>query len=261
MTKKFAYILASLFLAATFTSKAHADIYKYVDDEGVIHFSNVPESSAAKKVIKEGGRQKAASAPAPHKPDTAEAAPSDGTPKAGPLAQQADQPEGSAADNVPYADIIKDKCEKYGVNSSIVKAIIKAESNFNPVAVSNKGAQGLMQLMPSTAADMSVLNSFDPEQNIEGGVHYFRSLLDIFRGDVELSVAAYNCGQGRVIRSGNTVPDISETKSYVKKVLKYTDNPLTGISLTRPIYKIEMGDGSVIFTDTPVAGANCSRVQ
>jgi len=262
MTKKFAYILALFLLAAAPASQAHADIYKYVDEDGVIHFSNVPVDSGAKKVIKEDtAPEKKAPAPSPDKvaePARHKAVPApQAAPQAGPVAAPVDMPSGS----VPYADIIKEKCDKYGVDSAVVKAIIKAESNFNPAAVSNKGARGLMQLMPNTAADMAVMNSFDPEQNIEGGVHYLRSLLDMFGGDVELSVAAYNCGQGRVIRSGNCVPEIAETKNYVKKVLKYTNNPVTGVTLSRPIYKIEMKDGSVIFTDTPVAGTNCSRVD
>jgi len=269
MTKKYAYILAATILSAAFTVQAQADIYKFVDEEGVVHFSNVPVSTEAKKVVKEStlpkpekksNAQAKAPDPAPEKKSACEGM-AGGELKPDPQVGPVARPAVSSDADVPYADIIKDKCDKYGVDTGLVKSIIKAESNFNASAVSNKGARGLMQLMPSTASDMSVMNSFDPEQNIDGGVRYLRFLLDTFDGDVELSVAAYNCGQGRVIRNGNTVPEISETKNYVKKVLKYSKNPMTGATLTRPIYKVEMKDGSVIFTETPIDGANCSRVE
>lgn len=105
---------------------------------------------------------------------------------------------------------------EHGVDPLLIKAIIKAESNFDPYAVSAKGAQGLMQLMPATAKDLQVADPFDPLANIAGGTKYLRSLLDSYDGDVALSLAAYNAGPGNV---KGAVPDIRETKFYVSKVI------------------------------------------
>ena len=105
---------------------------------------------------------------------------------------------------------------QHRVDPLLIKAIIKAESNFDPTAVSPKGAQGLMQLMPATAKDLQVADPFDPQENITGGTKYLRSLLDSFGGNVALSLAAYNAGQGKV---KDAIPNIPETKIYVSKVL------------------------------------------
>jgi soluble lytic murein transglycosylase-like protein len=237
----------SLFLALSIASPVHADIFKYVDEDGTIHFSNVPGNPASKKVVKEKPYVEKKYV----KATPASAGPADTKPR---VMAAVYTPGSRPLDGCePYAGIINSKCDKYGVDPSLVKSIIKAESNYNPTAVSNKGARGLMQLMPSTAADMGVSNSFDPEQNIEGGVRYFRYLLDTFAGDVELSVAAYNCGQGKVIRNGNCVPEISETKNYVKKVMRLSNNPVTGMTFSRPIYRVELKDGSILFTESPVS--------
>jgi soluble lytic murein transglycosylase-like protein len=105
---------------------------------------------------------------------------------------------------------------EHGVDPFLIKAIIKAESNFDPTAVSPKGAQGLMQLMPATARGLQVSDPFDPRDNISGGTKYFRSLLDSFGWDIELSLAAYNAGPGNVKQA---IPNIPETRAYVVKVL------------------------------------------
>lgn len=117
----------------------------------------------------------------------------------------------------------------YGVDPSLVRAVMRHESGFNPQAVSPKGAQGLMQLMPGTADLMGVSNPFDPEQNIAGGVGYLRHCLDRFNNDVTLALAAYNAGPDRVARTGG-VPAIPETQSYVKNVMEtYTGKPQPGV--------------------------------
>jgi hypothetical protein len=113
-------------------------------------------------------------------------------------------------------DFIQTTAKRHRVDPLLVKAVIKTESNFDPDAVSPKGAQGLMQLMPGTARDLQITNPLDPKENIVGGTKYLRSLLDSYNGDVELSLAAYNAGPGKVKKE---IPDIRETKTYVSKVL------------------------------------------
>jgi hypothetical protein len=126
----------------------------------------------------------------------------------------------------PYLEtLIQKYANRYGVDPSLVRAVMRNESGFNPNAVSSKGAQGLMQLMPETAALMGVSNPFDPEQNIAGGVGYLRYCLDSFGHNIPLAVAAYNAGPGRVSRSQG-VPAIPETQAFVKNVMgAYTGRP------------------------------------
>lgn len=111
--------------------------------------------------------------------------------------------------------------EKHDVDPYLVKAVIKAESNFDPNAVSPKNAQGIMQLVPETASDYGVINTFDPIENMDGGVRYLKDLLEYFDGDINLSLAAYNAGKGAVIKHGFTIPPYPETADYITKVLGY----------------------------------------
>jgi hypothetical protein len=117
-------------------------------------------------------------------------------------------------------DIFSEAAEKYGVPENLLKAIGKQESNFNEKAVSRCGAQGIMQLMPATAASLGVSDSFDAEQNIMGGAKYISQLLDKYDGDTSLALAAYNAGSGNVAKYGG-IPPFEETQNYVKKVLGY----------------------------------------
>ena len=129
---------------------------------------------------------------------------------------------GSSYKNVRYHKQIDYWGKRYDIDPNLIKAIIKAESGFDRYAVSRKGAQGLMQLMPDTAREMRVSDPFNPEQNIAGGVRYLRKLLKMFNGDLVLSLAAYNAGPGQVKRSGG-VPQFNETRRYIKRVLSYYD--------------------------------------
>jgi soluble lytic murein transglycosylase-like protein len=125
------------------------------------------------------------------------------------------------AETKRYDSLIAKASQKYNIDSALVKAVIKAESNFNHQAVSPKGARGLMQLMPATAASLQVADSFHPENNIDGGVRYLRYLLNLFRGDLSLALAAYNAGEAAVARHQYRIPPFPETQTYVRRVLHY----------------------------------------
>ena len=112
---------------------------------------------------------------------------------------------------------IDQAASRHNVDPNLVRAVIKVESNFNPNAVSRKGAVGLMQLMPQTARQLNVTNPFDPQQNVDAGVRHLKQLMENYGGDVKLTLAAYNAGQGAVARSGG-VPHFAETRNYVKRI-------------------------------------------
>lgn len=183
--KPFFLTLLVLFLVST---PCPADIYKYTDAEGVIHLTNVPTEPDVPYVLVM--REKRV------------------------ILQL-------KGDITAYDDLITRASERYRVDSALVKAVIKAESNFNHRAVSPVGARGLMQLMPATAATLQVKDSFHPETNIDGGVRYLRYLMNLFNGNLPLVLAAYNAGENAVMRYNNRIPPYPETQTYVKRVLNY----------------------------------------
>jgi soluble lytic murein transglycosylase-like protein len=179
---------------------ASADIYQYTDENGVIHFSNVSVGKSKKfKTVKAEPRKKE---------EPAESAPK----IPGPL-------KASSSASVPqsYIEIINSACYYHGVDPSLVHAVIKVESDFNPYAMSKKGAMGLMQLMPETARQYAVSNPYDPTANIEAGVKHLKSLLD--RLPLSLALAAYNAGEATVQRFRG-IPPYPETRNYVDAVLR-----------------------------------------
>ncbi|NWG03127.1 MAG: lytic transglycosylase domain-containing protein [Syntrophaceae bacterium] len=173
---------------------AFAGIYRYVDENGVIHFTNCPRDPKYKLYIRE------------NKEDVGEDIPSSSI--------------SFIKDSNQYDSLISEFSKKYQVDFALIKAIIRAESGFNPFAVSRKGARGLMQLMPETAFRMNVSNVFNPKENIEGGVRYFKYLLSLFDNDLRLSLAAYNAGEN-VVGELRSIPPYRETIDYVKRVLSY----------------------------------------
>ena len=188
-------------LAAWMAVPAFADIFSYKDEHGVVHFTNIKGLDPRYKLI----RKEEANPGLPYN--------GSGAPARVFMPSQADMQK--------YANIIQTASKAYGVEPSLVHAVISAESQYNPNAVSRTGAMGLMQLMPDTARRYGVQNMMDPTENIHGGVRYLRDLLDLFKGRLDLAIAAYNAGENAVIRSGRRIPPYEETRHYVPKVLAF----------------------------------------
>ncbi len=142
--------------------------------------------------------------------------------------------EGHVVTSAAIDQAIEEAAAKHNVDPNLVRALVKVESNFNPTAVSRKGAMGLMQLMPSTARELNVSNPFDPEQNVDAGVRHLKHLLESFNGDVGLSLAAYNAGQGAVQRNGG-VPPFAETRNYVRRITSLYGRGDLGVAWSGPI--------------------------
>ena len=145
-------------------------------------------------------------------------------------------PSPTKATSNSFQNLIQSASKKYGVDSSVISAVIKAESGFNSSAVSSTGAKGLMQLMPATAAGLGVKNPFDPAENIDGGTKYLKQMIDRYNGDVKMALAAYNAGSGSLKRQGITNLDTpeqtsklyGETKSYINKIMGYINSDSEG---------------------------------
>lgn len=182
--------LAILAVASLAVPNASADtLYRFVDAGGVLHFSNAPTDPRYKKI----GRA------------------------------QASVRRSALVPSLTMRETIQRISRRHSLSPALVHAVIQAESAYDPNAVSSKGAMGVMQLMPDTAAWMNVTNPYDPEDNISGGVRYLRYLLDRFEGNLELALAAYNAGESRVLRA-RQIPRINETQQYVRKVLRLYRN-------------------------------------
>ena len=165
-----------------------------------------------------------------------------------------------------YQSLIEEHAGLNTVSVDLVRALIQAESAFNPRAVSPKGALGLMQLMPATAAEYGVVDAFNPVENVRAGVKYLKRLLDTYDGNVELALAAYNAGPGAVKKYGGKVPPYRETKNYVARIQSSTGEAATGTSgslpARRPIYRsVQVIDGRAVVRYTAVPSADAEVVK
>jgi soluble lytic murein transglycosylase-like protein len=175
------------------TTPSQAGIYRYEDANGVIHFTNCPRDSKFKLYIKESKEDMEGGNPFPVR---------------------------HAKDSNRFDHLISEFSGKYQVDFALIKAMIRAESGFNPYAVSRKGAKGLMQLMPGTAHRMNVVDVYNPKENIDGGVRYVKYLLSLFNNDLRLSLAAYNAGEN-LVSELRTIPPYRETVEYIRRVQSY----------------------------------------
>ncbi|MGW8302176.1 MAG: transglycosylase SLT domain-containing protein [Desulfobacterales bacterium] len=180
-------VFGTLFTLITAVSSVQADIYMYIDENGVMHFSNAPTSNEHEYKVY--------------------------------IKERTSVSRNFYATN-KYDHFITDAAKQTGVDSRLLKAMIKAESDFDPRAVSRKGAMGLMQIMPENFKMLDLKNPFDPWQNIRAGAQYFQKLYERFNGKLALSLAAYNAGPTAVDRY-KRIPPYQETEEYVRRVLRY----------------------------------------
>lgn len=186
---RFFRIAFGLFAFLTYVGTVHADVYAFKDKNGVITFTNVPNHGGYRRVLRESNGQISK----------------------------------ASLINTSYDDLIHTASGRYNVDAELIRAVIKAESDFNTAARSQKGAMGLMQLMPGTARLHNVADAYDPSENVDGGARHLRMLLDRYQGDLELSLAAYNAGSTAVEKHGG-IPPFAETREYVRRVLRFYDS-------------------------------------
>jgi hypothetical protein len=205
------------------TAGAGAEMYKLTAPDGTLHFTNAPTDPSYQRMGFTTGT----------------------------AAGWLRLPQGETG---PFVGEIRAAAERYGVPIKLVSAVIRAESGFNARAVSRKGAQGLMQLMPATASMLGVRNSFDPGENIDGGVRHLRSLIDRFPDNLPLALAAYNAGERAVVQHRG-IPPFPETQDYVTKVLGFYGAPAAG-GTTPPsrVYQLVGSDGTITYTNIPPRG-------
>lgn len=219
--------------------ESRADIYKCISDDGTIYFTNAPMDRNGSVVVKEKRSYQRSNR----------------------------QYSNGCADRESFHNMAEEKSRQHNIDPQLVKAVIKAESNWNPNAVSPKGAQGLMQLMPSTASIMGVSNPFNPEANIDGGIRYLKYLLQRFNGNLTLALAAYNAGP-KLVERIKSVPPIPETITYVKRVINYYSRGNgSAVNIGFPeiksqeikrdprIQKMILKDGTILFTNSYLANS------
>ncbi|MEA1995991.1 MAG: transglycosylase SLT domain-containing protein [Gemmatimonadota bacterium] len=204
--------------------RVSGEIYTFKDDNGVIHLANRPDGGIV--------------------PITT------GSAKTWNIKKPSSSRKRPVSDRRQYDKLIRQAANRYNIGFGLIKAVIHAESGFNSRAVSHKGARGLMQLMPGTARQLGVRNSFDPRQNIFGGTRYLKEMLDRYGQNIKLSLAAYNAGPEAVDRSGG-IPPYSETRGYIRRVLRLMRRYGDAGSSGGKIYKV-IKNGQVLLTNRPL---------
>jgi soluble lytic murein transglycosylase-like protein len=206
---------------------AAAETYQFVSQDGTVHFTNAPSDPRYRRMVQS----------VPAVSGTAE----------GWLRVPTATPAAS------LTEIIRLTAERHNVPHELVSAVIRVESGFNVRAVSPKGARGLMQLMPQTANILGVRDSFDPSDNIDGGVRHLRGLLDTYGNDLPLVLAAYNAGEGAVKRHGG-IPPYAETQAYVERIMSILGAGQAVASMPASTFQYTADDGAVVYTNIPPRG-------
>jgi len=191
-------VMLAMLLSAT---SVVADIYKFVDTDGRIYYTDEPRNNLYKRIIKSLPR-----IPIPVSVSTLRG-------------DYFKNQNFSGANEKRFADLIEQTAYKHQVDAKLVHAVIQTESAYNSDAQSPKGAVGLMQLMPDTAKRFGVIDRNNPDQNVDGGIRYLKHLIALFNPKIDLALAAYNAGENAVMRNNNTIPPYPETQNYVKQVL------------------------------------------
>ena len=218
-------VLAAAVLAPA--ARAGAETYQLVAPDGTVHFTNAPSDPQYRRMPGFSGTAKGwLQVPKTVSPPS-------------------------------LTEMIRGAAERHGVPEQLISAVIRVESGFNARAVSRTGARGLMQLMPHTAAILGVRDSFDPVENIDGGVRHLRGLLERFGNDLPLVLAAYNAGEGAVNTYGG-IPPYPETQSYVGRILSILGGD-AGVGLPTTTYRYVSEDGAVVYTSIPPRGVRARR--
>ena len=217
---RFAILSTALVGTLLSAASATAETFRFTEADGTVHFTNAPTDPRYQRmgVTSSGTERGFLRLPVP--------------------------------DLAPYAQEIREAAEQHGVPENLISAVIRVESGFNAQAVSRKGARGLMQLMPGTASMLGVRNSFDPRQNIEGGVRHLRGLIERFGNDLKLALAAYNAGEQAVLNHRG-IPPYPETRDYVTKVLGLYVPPSPPAPVPQNFYRTEAADGTITYTNVP----------
>lgn len=227
MTLRSWLLLTGLPLAFLGRAPAAAQTYRFVAPDGTVHYTNAPTDPAYERM-------------------------------GFPTQTRSETPEPAPAAGAPVLQHVREAAQRYGVPEKLVTAVIRTESGFNPRAVSSKGARGLMQLMPHTASLLGVRNSFDPAENIDGGVRHLRRLIERFGNNLHLALAAYNAGE-QAVTYYRGIPPYPETQGYVTKVLSLFNGGAAGATPTpepppQTTYRLVDEDGTVTYTNIPPRG-------
>jgi soluble lytic murein transglycosylase-like protein len=210
-------------------------IYKYVDDSGVLHLTNKKPKKESDNVLYSRSYMVQTYTPPPPSaliPLLAFPMPRVAPPVTSALTAPAPNTVNKKLSKNEYTPWIQAAATRYHLPEALLHAVIQVESNYNPNAVSPKGATGLMQLMPETGKQYGVTELTDPQSNIDGGAKYLRFLLDMFNQDVSLALAGYNAGENAVKRYNNSIPPYAETQDYVKKVTQLYQQNLASLPIT-----------------------------